>query len=92
MATPTLAPHPNDQLIGSVILELRKLFSEGQVIHVTDWAGQWVFMLGRGVGLAQAGGMLSLEPEATMPAREGGSVPLRRGVRPPLHRVVPAER
>lgn len=70
----------------------REVWVPGWWVHVTDWAGQWVFMLGRGVGLAQAGGMLSLEPEATMPAREGGSVPLRRGVRPPLHRVVPAER
>lgn len=69
----------------------REVWVPGWWVHVMDWAGRWVLMLGRGVGLAQAGGMLSLEPEAVLPSREGGGVPLCRGVRPPLHKVVPAE-
>lgn len=54
----------------------REVLGPGWWVHVTDWAGRWVLMLGRGVGLAQAGGMLSLEPEAALSARAGGGVPL----------------
>lgn len=49
----------------------REVWGPGWWVCVTDWAGRRVLILGRGVGLAQAGGVLSLEPEAALPARKG---------------------
>lgn len=47
MATPTLAPHLNGQLISSAILGLRKLFSEGQVTSQTPPC-RWPTMTSKG--------------------------------------------
>lgn len=49
----------------------REVRGPGWWVHVMDWAGRRVLILGRGVGLAQAGGVLSLQPEAALPARKG---------------------